>query len=179
MTAADWLTGLGLLFTCCGLFYNARQLRLARKVARAEFFFNLDPVFREHAAVEAKLRGEWQGSGPTSLEEWLAVEEYMGLYERIQVMVDDGIVDLDSFHKIYGYKLFYLVNNKMIHSHKLVARASHWVLFIKLWRSLEALKEDPELYPGGSPALGTSTTSFSTDARLAQRSAEQGAAPGG
>ena len=107
----------------------------------------LDPMFRDHKPVESNLRGKWKNEGTKTLEEWMAVEEYMGLFERIQVMIQDEIIDLKTFNLIYGYKLFYLVDNKAIHDHKLVERREHWELFIKLWRDLQELKKDPELYP--------------------------------
>lgn len=156
MNAADYIAGVGAVLTGIGLIYAGLQMRLARRVARAEFLLQLDAMFREHQRVEHDLRVTWADGGPGTHEEWIAVENYMGLFERVQAMVDDGIIDLNTFDMMYGYKLFYLVRNRVIHDHKLVERQAHWTLFIKLWRSLERLGRDRRPYSPVSPPVASS-----------------------
>lgn len=147
MNPSDYIAGVGALLTGIGLIYAGLQVRLSRKIARAQFLLQLDTMFREHKQVENKLRGEWATSGPQTPEEWIAVEDYMGLFERVQAMIDDGIIDLKSFDLMYGYKMFYIVRNKEIYEHKIVERSDQWVLFISLLRKLEALNRDRQIYP--------------------------------
>lgn len=147
MNPSDYIAGLGALLTGVGLIYAGLQVRLSRKIARAQFLLQLDTMFREHKHIENKLRGEWATSGPKTAEEWIGVEDYMGLFERVQTMIDDGIIDLRTFDLMYGYKVFYLVRNKEIYEHKLVERADQWVLFNRLLKNLEALNRNRQIYP--------------------------------
>ncbi|HXU36336.1 MAG TPA: hypothetical protein VN937_08215 [Blastocatellia bacterium] len=62
----------------------------------------------------------------------------MGLFERIKVLVDDGIVDLATIDKLYGYRVFNIVANDVIRKGKLEGqRAEHWKGFIELWDALK------------------------------------------
>ncbi len=117
MSPSDYLTGAGLLLTGIGLIYGARQMQLARKVARAQFLLQLDQMLLQHQDVHARLSGlGWPNgkSEPETPEEWIAVDIYMGLFERIQVLIEDSIVDFDTFDRLYGYRVFLIVNNPVI-----------------------------------------------------------------
>lgn len=142
---ADYISGLGAALTGIGLIYAGLQLRLARKIAKAQFILHFDNLFLEHLPVAKNLRGKWRiDGGPGTLDEWIAVEAYMGLFERIQIMIEDGVIDLKVFDQLYGYRLFYIVENTIIREHKLVQRKDQWVRFIKLWRSLASLEKPNE-----------------------------------
>ena len=132
------LTLVGLVLTCMGLLYTAEQIRRARNVSQAEFLLRLDEQFREHLDVHIKLRpgGDWhkQGYGPETREDWVAVEMYMGLFERIYVLVDSKIISQEIINHLYGYRLTNIVKNDIIREGKLEnpATKSGWSDFIKL-----------------------------------------------
>ena len=135
-------TAVASIIAAIGLIYVGKQLKASKKIARAEFLLRLDELFREHTEVHVRLRpgGDWasESKGPESNEEWAAVERYMGLFERIKVMIDDGIVDLDTVDKLYGYRVFNIANNTIIRKAKLEGeRAKYWAKFIELKRALE------------------------------------------
>src|SRR5947199_6145441 len=73
------------------------SVREGRRNSRGDFLLRLDEAFRHHQDIHAKLRpgGPWSGQtgGPVSREDWIAVESYMGLFERIQVLVEQKVVD--------------------------------------------------------------------------------------
>ena len=132
------LTLVGLMLTCMGLLYTAEQIRRARNVSQAEFLLRLDEQFREHLDVHIKLRprGDWckQGYGPETREDWVAVEMYMGLFERIYVLVDSKVISKEIINHLYGYRLTNIVKNETIRKGKLEnsATKSGWTDFIKL-----------------------------------------------
>lgn len=74
------------------------QIRQFSKITRGEFLLHLDEMFQQHQQVHLQLRpgGEWAdgSAGPKEKEEWSIVERYMGLFERINILVSDGIVDI-------------------------------------------------------------------------------------
>ena len=41
--------------------------------------------------------------GPETAEEWANVEAYMGLFERINVMINAGLIRFETFQPLYGY----------------------------------------------------------------------------
>lgn len=143
---ASILSGLaaciGVPIALIGLFYAVRQLRAGQKIAKGDFLLRLDDAFQRHQEVHTRLRpgGMWADEvhGPTTQAEWIMVEQYMGLFERIKVMVDDGIIDVDTVDRLYGYRLFNIVGNPIIRREKLELEAANWGDFIGLWQALEA-----------------------------------------
>jgi hypothetical protein len=135
-------TVIGLVMTGIGLLYAGIQLRASKKIARGEFLLRLDEMFQQHREVHTHLRpgGIWAGTGkgPASVENWVAVEKYMGLFERIKVLIDDGIVDLATIERLYGYRIFNIVANDVIRQAKIEGEAKeYWQDFIELYQTLE------------------------------------------
>lgn len=142
MDFQNFATILGLIITGIGLIYAGIQLRDVKKIARGEFLLRLDEMFREHQDVHTRLRpgGMWATNEkePSSVEDWVAVEKYMGLFERISVLIDDGIVDLATIDRLYGYRVFNIVANKVIRKAKLEGEPKqYWQDFIELYEALE------------------------------------------
>jgi hypothetical protein len=134
--------GIGLLMTALGLFYTARQLRLSRFVAQAESYLHLDELLLQHKSVYLKLspdpEGEWgdQVTGPETVEEWGDVVLYMGLFERIKILIDLGVLDLAVIKRLYSYRIQDIVNNKVIYQWLCIEHAYDWQDFIELCRVL-------------------------------------------
>ena len=136
------VAAIAVLITLVGVWYAALQLRAGQKTAKGDFLLRLDDAFQRHQEVHRRLRpgGGWADEihGPATQAEWIMVEQYMGLFERIKVMVDDGIIDLDTVDRLYGYRLFNIVGNPIIRRAKLESEAASWRDFIGLWQALEA-----------------------------------------
>ena len=121
---------------------------VAKKNSRADFLLRLDEAFLHHEDVREKLAdgGDWhrrkndpnfpKGPNFNLSEDLIAVSSYMGLFERIQQLIDTGIVDIDAVDGWYGDRLFNIVINPTIKD-RLVTHKSGWSDFIKLWRALE------------------------------------------
>jgi hypothetical protein len=141
--------GLGLLLTGLGLLYAARQLRLSRAIARAESYLHLDELLLQHKKVYLKLypdpKGEWGDriSGPTDVDEWGDVVVYMGLFERIKVLIELGVIDLAVIKRLYSYRLQDIVNNQVIYQKKCVEQAEYWTDFTELCDALGIKPQKP------------------------------------
>lgn len=145
MSLTDKIAVVALLLNALALFYNATQIRLAKNVARGQFLLQLDQMFLQHDEVHTRLlETGWPDGrqGPNTGKEWIAVEKYMGLFERIQVLIDDGIVDLKTINHLYGFRVFSIVQNPIIFQEKLVNRKDHWQEFIRLHAALELIPEN-------------------------------------
>lgn len=136
----EWFTFAGLLLTFVGLIYTAEQIRRAKKVSQADFLLKLDEQLRNYDDVHRKLRpgGEWstKGTGLQTAQEWVPVEKYMGLFERVHILVDSGIISLKIIKRFYGYRVSNIVANEVIRQKKLVERKDYWIDFIHLAESL-------------------------------------------
>lgn len=129
------------------------QLREGQKIAYGDFLLRLDEAFQRHQDVHTKLRpgGEWSKLGPDGKwrekedgpefpKEGPAVEGYMGLFERVQLLRAKDLIDIDTVNRLYGYRLFNIVENSTIYEEKLVKLGYGWIDFIKLWKALCAVE---------------------------------------
>ncbi|MBA7541225.1 hypothetical protein ES705_33532 [subsurface metagenome] len=104
------ISALGLLLTAAALFYAGKQFKASQRVAAGDFLLRVDEMlFTQHNDVHTFLRpgGKWAGgvSAPSSPEEWNMVERYMGMFERVKVLMDDGLLDVDAVERFYGYRI--------------------------------------------------------------------------
>jgi hypothetical protein len=144
MQLGDALATVAIALTTAGLVYAGLQLRDAKRSARGQFLLALDERFERHAEVHYRLRvgGDWaraSDSGPQEPAEWIAVEMYMGLFERVDLLVRDGLISLTAVDDLYGYRLLNLVANPVIRQEKLIRDADWWRLFIHLWSELSQI----------------------------------------
>jgi hypothetical protein len=130
---------LGFIGAVISILYAARQLRDSKRSAQGNFLLRFDEMLDRHDAVHKRLRpGGDLASGETIAPgDWPAIERYMGLFERIKILIDDGFIDLDAFDRLYGYRIDNITNNKQIKQAKLVDRAYGWRDFNALVQDLE------------------------------------------
>lgn len=120
-----------------GIWSGLKQLNHTTAVARSSFLLQLDNAFVRHEEAKRNLRpgGKWwkEGVHKEDRDAWILIEAYMGLFERVQVMIEDGVVDLQGFDDLYGYLLVNIVDNTSIREAKLESNlAPYWQRFIDL-----------------------------------------------
>jgi hypothetical protein len=161
------LTGVGLIFAGWQLRASYKQLQISQRIAGGNFLLQFDEIlFQQHNEVHKRLRpgGEWAGSkgGPTSQEDRVAVERYMGMFERIKVLVDDKLLDLDAVERFYGYRIQNIVANPVIFREKKLMRPEEWSKldkdiqeehpwrnFIELWNEIETHRQRRSVLKSG------------------------------
>lgn len=140
-TAASIATIVALVVGIAALFYTGRQIGLTRKISKGSFLLELEKMSARHEPVSSKLRptGYWSqtNSGPRSLEEWVALEDYMGFFEHCEVLIAQGSLDLDTFKHLFGYRIHNIIGNEVVVGRKLIDEKEHWQLFISLLRRLK------------------------------------------
>jgi hypothetical protein len=134
-------TSVGVIVALFAALYAAKQLQTARKIAHGQFLLDLDEAFVRHRDIHMRLRprGLWADgkTGPMSSDEWIATESYMGLFERIKVLLDNGVIDFEVFCRLYGYRMSNIVANPRIREEKLIRQKGAWQDFIELWNKVE------------------------------------------
>jgi hypothetical protein len=139
----DIVTIVGVLIAAVSLvftWWNTRQTALTN---RARFWLDLRAQFSKHDEVHRRLRpgGAWTDEkDPDAAEEkwdWPAVEAYMGLFEHCEIMLEQGLIDEQTFREIYRYRITNIVANDKIRIEKLVRRADGWRRFLALCKRMD------------------------------------------
>lgn len=133
---ANIATVTGAAVAVCALIYAAYQVRQSTKISRGQFWIELEKLFNIHDEIHYKLRpgGDWNkdGNGPKTLEEWAKIEDYMGLFEHCETMIENKLIDLETFKDLYSYRIKNLLGNAIIVKAKLVEEKDYWKRFSKL-----------------------------------------------
>jgi hypothetical protein len=135
----DGIAAFGALLTGAALIYTGIQVRLARKSSRSQFLLQLYQMMDQHNDVHAQLtRTGWSNgkNGPNTPDEWIKVGRVLGLFEYIQILVEDGLIDIDTVDRLYSYRLFHLINNEVIRKTHFET-STNWSGIIKLLKQLE------------------------------------------
>jgi hypothetical protein len=139
MSVTDVLTAIGALLTGIGLIYTGIQVKLSRKTTRSQFLIQLFQLMEQHNEIHGRLTGlGWPDGrkGPDTVEEWIQVGRLLGLFEYIQILVQDGLLDLDTVDELYSYRLFHLWNNEVIR-HRHFGDNRTWTGVVKLLGELK------------------------------------------
>jgi hypothetical protein len=161
MEVAAWVGAIsGFLAVAVGVFalwYAAKQVKLGRAQQRSaassalgQFLLQLDEAFQRHQAAHLNLRpgGQWCDTAdrPTD-EEMPAAIAYMGLFERIKIMIDHNVLPGDVVNQLYGYRVGNIWSNDRIMREKLVKLSGQWQDFLKLVKCMEDIRKE-EYIPG-------------------------------
>jgi hypothetical protein len=120
------------------------QLSIGRRIALSDTLFRLDDVFQQYQDVREKLAvgGDWHrgAKGPNYPQDLPEVNRYIGLFERVQVLLEKDLIDIDTVDNWYGDRLINIVINPIIKD-RLVKHKRGWSDFIKLWKALVKQRE--------------------------------------
>jgi hypothetical protein len=182
----EWIsaaaTGLASVVAIGALVYAGRQARWAReaaqatrdatiaaaRVAESEFFLHIEELLASHSDVHVRLRtgGAWalSGLGPESSDEWARVEAYMGLFERMNRLIEAHDLSVDYIARFYGYRINNIWANDAIRHQKLEVETAAWQDFVDLSRRVaEAI---PRRFPTLEHYLARpETDGYATSAR--------------
>jgi hypothetical protein len=138
---ADLATVLGAPFAVVTLVFTTVALRSSAKTSRAQFWLELEKMFAAHDPIHLKLRpgGVWASgeSGPSSTEDWAALEDYMGLFEHCELLLRQKLIDWETFARLFSYRVFNVIGHPGIVRAKLVDEMNAWELFIGLVQRIE------------------------------------------
>jgi hypothetical protein len=123
---------------------QSMELEQQSQTTRGQFLLALHERFHKHEKIHLLLRNAeasfkwWSGAEPTG-DEWAEVEAYMGLFERVWMLVKGKSIDIEAIERLYGYRIENIVINDKIRETKLEDKelAIYWVDFIELWRALD------------------------------------------
>jgi hypothetical protein len=132
----DIVTIIGVIVAAKTLSYTASQINANAKTNHGQFLLHIDEMLAKHNEVHLSLRpgGKWSKNnrGPKTPKEWAAVDSYMGLFERINILVKDKIISIDVVDQLYGYRITNITANNKIKKNKLDNIGENWCNFKEL-----------------------------------------------
>jgi len=117
------------LATMISVVYIARQFNLTRQQAKGTFLLALDEQFEATNPMARRILGE-PNFAPNG-DEWIGVWQMMSVFERMSVMVDDGILDIALVDRLHGFRLLVIIGNDAIYQ-RLQSTGGEWRDFIHM-----------------------------------------------
>jgi hypothetical protein len=128
------------------LLFAGLQLRRTLAVERGRFTLEIERMLASHDRTHLRLRpgGDWFGAerGPATVEEWGQVEDYMGLFEHCEILIQSGLLDPTKYKRLFGYRIENILANPVIVREKLLKEKSGWVDFLMLVKRLHLVVPD-------------------------------------
>ncbi|MBA3870966.1 MAG: hypothetical protein ABI970_08565 [Chloroflexota bacterium] len=138
MTIGDIATLIIALATTGSLIYISRQVNVARQQAKGQFLLALDAQFEKFNSITGRLVNE-QGFTPDG-KDWYEIWGLMSVFERINIMTEDKILDIGLVDRLHGFRLRSLIANDTIYQ-RLGATGSEWQDFIDLCYAIANFRE--------------------------------------
>ena len=104
------------------LIYTILEFRRSSKFSKTTFLLDLRDKFMEskryniHIALERK----------EDINNESDLNDYLGLFEVCEIMIENGALELTDFTKLYKYRLENILGNKKIVFNKLVNEYEYW-----------------------------------------------------
>ena len=115
--------------TMISVVYIARQFHLTREQAKGTFLLALDEQFEATNLMARRILSE-PNFTPNG-DEWIGVWQMMSVFERMSIMVDDGILDVALVDRLHGFRLLILIGNDAVYQ-RLQSTGGEWRDFIHM-----------------------------------------------
>ena len=131
-------TIVGVLAAGAGIAFAAYQSFVVRSIAQGDFVLRLDEAMRRHDEIHRRLAaGEWREAAPTR-DDRAQLQPYLGLFERVSLLVNSGLVSATEVDKLYGYRLDVVLWNTRVHG-LAVSNPQGWGNYLALQRTIDEL----------------------------------------
>jgi hypothetical protein len=120
-----------ILLATVAIILNTIQMKNTKGHSETQFWLVFREFVNKYHNVHLKLRSrdeDW----PSTKEEWIEVEGYLGLFEHCYPILKAQLIDKNMFKSIYGYRIKNILYNKEILSKIAETRNDGWENFIKL-----------------------------------------------
>jgi hypothetical protein len=100
------------------LFFIAYQMRFQARLSKAQFVNELTRDIDLHSEAESNLdrEGIWYEEGTLNPDDMEALEKYITFFERVKIILDTNVLDLETIDQLFAYRFFHLVHNPNVQS---------------------------------------------------------------
>lgn len=138
---ANLAQAIGVPIAIAALFYSGWQLRRTRIIEQGRFMLELEQMSVRFDRVQTLLRkgGAWHAGrgGPSTLDEWVEVEDYMGFFEHCELLLKTGTIEPIGFKALYGYRIENIACHPILVAEKLEKEREYWLTFLALCRRFD------------------------------------------
>lgn len=113
--AADVATIAAALATIAALIYAGQQLKHSRHVATADLLLRIDELLTQYNDIHEQLivsqflsrnpHLPQPANGGESLVSTFQKNSYMGLLERVNILMETGLLDIETVHHLYEHRV--------------------------------------------------------------------------
>lgn len=131
-----FLSGLGAL---AALVISILQIKKDSKFSEANFWLTLRELFHhsDRICVHNDFRdSKWKSAKPTENTEWIRIEDYLGLFEICERMLERKIINEKMFRSLYEYRVYNFLQNTEVAKCKLLYEHYDWEYLYKLLNRL-------------------------------------------
>lgn len=125
--------------TAVGLLITAWQVRQGSKTSQGQFMLQLDQQLSTFDDIYLRLRRCHEKNAVFELldeDELLAVREYMGFLEIIEILIEGGSISEHDFKSIFGHRIVALNNNSQVRNEIIDPAPHKWIKFESLVRRM-------------------------------------------
>lgn len=137
MSIGDFANIVMAIATIGSLIYIARQVGDTRKHTKGQFLLEVDDRLRIYNHIHERLINDYPPLDPETDKDihWPEVWQYIGFFERINIMLDDNILDIGLIYRLYGYRVYRIIHNDTLFA-ELMDGADAWQDFIRLCHAI-------------------------------------------
>jgi hypothetical protein len=128
-TLGDYATLIIAIATTASLLYISRQTNVTRQQTKGQFLLALDEQIEKSRPIAGRIVNE-PSFAPVG-EEWIKVWQLMSIFERMNIMVEDKILDIGLVDRLWGFLLVSIIANDEIFK-RLEATGAEWQDFIDI-----------------------------------------------
>lgn len=123
------------LLVFLALIFSIYQFVKGYRVNSGTYLLQLREVFLEDKKNELHL---YLRNKPSySPADWAVVDDYLGTFEIVSIMIKRGVLNKKNIKDLYGYRIANIVQNQMIFESKLVMEYKAWRNFYELLYKLD------------------------------------------
>jgi hypothetical protein len=138
ITLTDIATIILAIATTVSLIYIGRQVRVTRQQTKGEFLLALDAQIEKSRPIIVRVLNE-QAFKPVG-EDWPQIWAMMSIFERMNIMLDDRILDIRIIDRLYAFVLRAIIAHDDIYE-RLQATGAEWQDFIELCYAVADYRE--------------------------------------
>ena len=138
---AQIVGAVGLLLAVAGLWIAWRQLDKARKATRGQMILAIDEALSRYDDIRDEARDPAWNPPPRnanddeSKKKRRRVHQYMGVFERIEHLLSDASIDLETVNEFYGRRAEYLLRSEGVQEY-VTSKPDEWTTLAAFSRRL-------------------------------------------
>ncbi|MCB9230094.1 MAG: hypothetical protein H6581_00400 [Bacteroidia bacterium] len=136
----SFFSGIGAL---AALIISILQLKKNSMINEANFWLSLREIFNTEDRVKVHQgfrNAQWRHNAPQNNEEWILIEDYLGLFEVCQKLLEKKVISQEMFKNLYEYRIYNFLNNREAAIRKLVCEYYDWAILYQLLENLYPAK---------------------------------------